>query len=239
MPPRALRAVDGPLGYDGVVFRRLTHLVSAWLFGLPAWALLRLLWRVDVRAGAALSSLRPPLLVVSNHLSLVDSHVFCLAYGLIPRGLFDSRIVPYHTPEASNFMRSAVSRFLHTWLRCVPIRRGAGVQQPGIDTVIELLRRGNVVYMFPEGTRSRDGRLGRATPGVGRVVLESGCSVLPVHLAGLDALLPVGARWPRLGPRLSISVGEVIDPERWAETPRDRKGWQQTAEDLLEAIQAL
>jgi 1-acyl-sn-glycerol-3-phosphate acyltransferase len=204
---------------------------------------LRLLWKVEVVGGHSLSELRPPFLMVSNHQSLIDSHVVCLAFGLWPRGLVDPHIVPFHTPEARNFMASRTARTLHTALRCIPIRRGDGLQQPAMDTIIELLTapRRNVVYMFPEGTRSRDpdGALGRAQPGVGRVVLESGCAVLPVHLHGLDKALPVGTKRPVPGGRIRIAVGDMIPPEQWADLPKDRSGWLAVSEALLDEVKAL
>lgn len=241
--PPGLRPVAGALGYDGALYRRLTHLASCWLFGLPAWALLRMFWTVTVVGKERLAGLQPPFLMVSNHQSLIDSHVVCLAFGLIPRGLVDPHIVPFHTPEARNFMGSRSARALHTALRCIPVRRGDGLHQPAMDTIIELLTapRRNVVYMFPEGTRSRDpgGALGRAQPGVGRVVLEAGCPVLPVHLHGLSAALPIGATRPITGGAIRIAVGPTIPASRWDELPKDRSSWLAVSEALLDEVQAL
>ena len=229
------------MGYDGGLYRGLTHVASCWIFGLPAWSLLRRLWRVEVIGKHRLAELEPPFLMVSNHQSLIDSHVVCLAFGLMPRGLTDSRIVPFHTPEASNFMASRVSRAIHSALRCIPLRRGDGLQQPAMDTIVQLLTapRRNVVYMFPEGTRTRDGLIGRAQPGVGRVVLESGCAVLPIHLDGLSQALPLGTSRPVPGGRIRISVGKTIGPERWANLPRDRGSWPTVSEALLDEVRAL
>ncbi len=239
--PAGLRAIDGPLGYDGGLYRRLTHFASCWIFGLPAWALLRLLWTVEVVGKERLAGLRPPFLMVSNHQSLIDSHVVCLAFGLWPRGLFDPHIVPLHTPEAGNFMASRTARFIHTALRCIPFSRGKGLHQPAMDTVIGLLTapRRNVVYMFPEGTRSRDDAIGRAQPGVGRVVLSARCRVLPIHLSGLSEILPIGARRPRPGGRIRIHIGETVAPERWKDLSNERAHWQQVSQDLLDAVTAL
>jgi len=231
--------VDGWFGYDGFAYRRVTHLVSCWMLGLPGLALLRSFWDVEVRGGEVVQTLEPPVLLVSNHRSMLDAHVVSIAFGLWPRGLFDPRLAPFHTPEASNFMSTPTLFALHTLLRCVPLRRGAGVYQPGLNTVIELLRRENVVYMFPEGTRSRDGSIGRASPGVGRVLLESGCPALPIHISGTGRMLPIGTRWPRLGDPIRISVGRPIPPERWADLPEGHRGWMAAAEGLLEEVRKL
>lgn len=236
---RAVWPVEGPLGYDGFVYRHVTHLVSCWMLGLPAYALLRALSRLEVRGAERLADLEPPLLIVSNHRSIIDSYVVSLGFGLWPRGLYDARVAPFHTPEAANFMHTPALAALHTLLRCVPLRRGAGVHQPGIDVVIELLRRRNVVYMFPEGTRTRDGAVRRATPGVGRVLLEAGCAALPIHVAGTAAVLPIGARLPRPGRRITLTVGWPIPPERWEGLPNGHRGWMQAAKALLDEVEAL
>ena len=231
--------LEGWRGYASSFYRHMTHLLSCWVFGLPAWALLRLFWKVRVTGKERLAELRPPFLIVSNHQSVLDSHIFCLAFGLWPRGLIDSWIAPFHTPDERFYMKGWLSWIIHTMLRCVPLRRGAGIHQPGMENIIELLRRGNVVYMFPEGTRSRDGSLGKARPGVGRVVIQSGCAVLPVFMSGLREVLPVGARRLRTGLPIHVNVGAILPAERFGAYPDDSDGWQEVSEALIEEIRAL
>ena len=230
----------GALGYAGWAYRRLTHIFSAWTFGLPALGLLRLLWRTEVRGRDNVAGVRAPLLVVSNHQSLIDSHVVCLLIGLWPHGLLREWLVPYHTPERANFMASGWARWLHLALRCVPLERGAGVHQAGVEQVIALLQgRRSLAYMFPEGTRTRSGDIGRATPGVGRVLVRAGCGVLPVRIWGLDRVLPVGARWPRRGPRIQIRVGAALPPAPFAGFADTPRGWQGAAERALDEVRSL
>jgi len=236
---RACWPLDGPWGYDGVLYRRATHLFGAYLLGLPLLCLIRLLFPVQLHGREVVRRLRPPVLVVSNHQSLIDSYFVCLLLGLVPRALREPRLLPFHTPEERNFMAGPLARALHLALRCVPLRRGEGLHQPGLEQVIELLRRGNLAYMFPEGTRSRDGEIGRATPGVGRVVVRSGCAVLPVRIWGMQQVLPIGARWPRLRQPVRIRAGEPIPPEVFAALPDTPRGWLEAAERLLAAVRAL
>ncbi len=238
--PPAPWPLDGALGYSGWLYRRLTHLAASWLFGLPALTALRLFARTEVRGREHVARVRPPLLVVSNHQSLIDSHVVCLLIGLWPHGLLHEWIVPYHTPEWANFMTSRPARWLHLALRCVPVHRGAGLHQPGLERVIALLqRRRSVAYMFPEGTRSRSGEVGRATPGVGRVLVRSGCSVLPVRLWGMGEVLPVGARWPRPGRRVRVRVAPVLGPEVFSGFADNPRGWQGAAERALREVEQM
>ena len=232
--------MDRPWGYDSRVYRRATHLVSAYLLGLPSLAAIRLLFSVELRGVEEVARIRPPLLLVSNHQSLIDSYFVCFLIGLVPHGLIKEWIIPFHTPEESNFMAGPVGRAVHLSLRCVPLRRGQGLYQTGLETVIELLRRGrSLVYMFPEGTRSRDGQIGRATPGAGRVAAASGCSVLPVRIWGMDQVLPVGACLPRPGKKLRIRVGRIMLPEAFSGEPDTPRGWLQVSCRILDAIREL
>jgi 1-acyl-sn-glycerol-3-phosphate acyltransferase len=231
--------LDGGWGYDGELYRRATHVFGAWVVGLPMLGLIRLLFPVEVRGREVVERIRPPVLLVSNHQSLIDSYFVCLLLGLYPHGLLQPRLMPFHTPEEHNFMAGPLGRALHVALRCVPVHRGAGLHQAGLEQVIELLRRGNLAYMFPEGTRTRDGRIGRAMPGVGRVVNGSGCSVLPVRIWGMDGVLPVGARLPRPGKPVRIRAGELMSPAAFADLPDTPRGWHDAADRLLEAIRAL
>lgn len=238
-PEPRLWPIEGCWGYDGALYRHATHLFGTCLVGLPLLGLLRLLFPVQVLGREVVARIQPPLLLVSNHQSLIDSYFVCLLLGLVPYGLLRPRLMPFHTPEERNFMKSPAGRALHLALRCVPLRRGEGLHQPGLEWIIELLRRGNLAYMFPEGTRSRDGRIGRATPGVGRVVIRSGCAVLPVRIWGMQHVLPIGARLPRPGRPVRIRAGEILDASCFAGTPDTPRGWLEVADRLVEAIRAI
>jgi len=80
-----------------------------------------------------------------------------------------------------------------------------------LDTALEVLRRGEAFGIYPEGTRSRDGRLYRGRTGVAHLALTAGCPVLPVGLLGTEEIQPVGASRPRLGKvDVTVRVGEPI-----------------------------
>jgi 1-acyl-sn-glycerol-3-phosphate acyltransferase len=78
-----------------------------------------------------------------------------------------------------------------------------------LDTALEVLRRGEAFGIYPEGTRSRDGRLYRGRTGVAHLALTAGCPIVPVGLHGTEQLQPVGARWPRLA-KVTVRFGEPI-----------------------------
>ena len=101
---------------------------------MPLYCGMKLLGPLEVRGQEIVRWLRPPFLLVSNHQSLIDSYYVCLALGLVPHGLLHPRLVPFHTPEERNFMAGSLSWALHHALRCVPLRRGAGIHQPGLES---------------------------------------------------------------------------------------------------------
>lgn len=94
-----------------------------------------------------------------------------------------------------------------------PVRRGEA-DRAAISKATELLKAGEVVGMFPEGTRTRDtgGELGSAHSGVAFVALRAGVPIVPVGIAGTDRIRPEGWRMLRF-PRVTIAYGEPVRPE--------------------------
>jgi 1-acyl-sn-glycerol-3-phosphate acyltransferase len=78
-----------------------------------------------------------------------------------------------------------------------------------LDIALDVLGRGEAFGIYPEGTRSRDGRLYRGRTGVAHLALTSGAPVVPVGLAGTEQLQPVGSRLPRLA-KVSVKFGEPL-----------------------------
>ena len=130
-----------------------------------------------------------PLLICANHLTLIDS--FLIAWALTPswRYILDFSSLPWNTPERENFAanwRSAVFVYV---AKCIPIRRGGTREETAnvISRVQHLLSRGETALLFPEGGRSRTGRveLESAAWGVGRIVASlPDCRVLCVYMRG-------------------------------------------------------
>jgi len=152
-------------------------------------------WRIEGRAElrrryAELRRSRSgPLLLCANHLTMLDSFVIGWALGSPAFYLRDFGALPWNTPERQNFASTWWKRGLAYLLKCVPLERGADRVQVArvLDKVVHLLRRGQTVLIFPEGGRSRSGRveLESAAYGVGRIVRAlPGCQVLCVYLRG-------------------------------------------------------
>lgn len=147
-----------------------------------------------------------PVILASNHLSFIDSF-------LIPA--FAPRPV-YFLAKSSYFEGSGVagwfSRNFFTAIGATPVERGAGqAALEALDQQRRILASRRAIALYPEGTRSLDGRLYKGRTGVAFLALETGAPVVPVGLIGTNEAMPVGAKWPRLRPRVTVRYGEPID----------------------------
>ena len=130
-----------------------------------------------------------PLLICANHLTLVDSFLVAWALGSTGFYLRHYAALPWNLPESTNFATSLWSRAGVYLMKSVPIRRGAARAEIAatLDRFVWLMRQGEVGLIFPEGGRSRSGRVEpeSAAYGVGRVVKAlPECRVLCVYLRG-------------------------------------------------------
>ena len=156
-----------------------------------------------------------PLLICANHLTLIDS--FLIAWALAPtwRYVVHYDSLPWNTPEETNFARTQLARLLVFLAKCIPIRRGGSRQDVAevLDRVGYLLSRGETALLFPEGGRSRTGRIcdEKAAWGVGRIVgAIEGCQVMCVYLRGEHQ--STWSRYPARGDTLRVSLS-LIEPK--------------------------
>jgi 1-acyl-sn-glycerol-3-phosphate acyltransferase len=114
-----------------------------------------------------------------------------------------------------------------------PVRRGEA-DRHAMGEAIRRLQEGRVVAMFPEGTRSRDGRLGRGKPGIGMIVAHSGAKVVPVYVRGTQ-------EWYRF-PRITIRFGPAVDfAPAIRQIGEEKRGvvYERMAQRIMEAIEKL
>jgi 1-acyl-sn-glycerol-3-phosphate acyltransferase len=120
-------------------------------------------------------------------------------------------------------LRGRLVRWFFTAVGSVPVPRGEHrAAQAALDTAREVLAGGNVFGIYPEGTRSLDGKLYRGRTGVGWLALSSGAPVVPVALDGTDRLQPVGKRMPRPH-RVTVRFGRPLTFAGDAASARDRR----------------
>ena len=130
-----------------------------------------------------------PLLIAANHLTMADSALIAWGLGSTLQHVVEYRGLPWNVPEQARVESSWVWRMLAYLMKCVPVPRGGDrkVVADVLKGLRHLMQRGEVVLMFPEGGRSRSGRVDTesVTYGVGRLIKELGsCRVLCVYLRG-------------------------------------------------------
>ena len=150
-----------------------------------------------------------PLLVCANHLTLIDSFLIAWALANPFYYLVDFDAMPWNTPEETNFASTRRNRILAYLAKCIPIRRGGNREDVArvLGRVGHLLGRGEIALLFPEGGRSRSGRVeaGSAAWGVGRIVAGTpGCRVLCVYLRGEQQ--ESWSDYPKPGDTLQVSI---------------------------------
>ena len=130
-----------------------------------------------------------PVVICSNHLTMIDSVVLIWAFASMPFYFGNFKSFPWNVPALENFGRSLLLRTITYLGKCIPIQREGTAEHitQVLNKLMFLLRRGDACMIFPEGTRSRTGRVDpeAVTYGVGRVVIGvPNCDVLCVYLRG-------------------------------------------------------
>jgi 1-acyl-sn-glycerol-3-phosphate acyltransferase len=161
---------------------------------------------------------RGPALLIANHESYFDPVLV---------GMASSRQICY-LARKTLFNNKVFGAFLRT-VRTFPVDQ-EGVAKEGLKTVLELLKAGEVVLIFPEGERTWDGEMQPLKPGVQLLVKRTQAPVIPVGVAGAFQALPRQRKLPRLSPlflpatgaAVAVSVGEPRPAARYADLPRDQ-----------------
>jgi 1-acyl-sn-glycerol-3-phosphate acyltransferase len=167
------------------------------------------------------------VIVAANHISFFDSVALLQA---IPRRAFFI--------GKAEYLDSWTTRRLFPAMGLIPIEREqARKAMAALEVAAQVLHRGDVLSIYPEGTRSRDGLLHRGHTGVAQLALMSGAPVVPVGLVGTDRIQPIGARVPRPFRRAVVRFGEPLDPASYGGSSRRRR--QMLTDDLMEGIRRL
>ncbi|MDZ4045049.1 MAG: lysophospholipid acyltransferase family protein [Rhodoglobus sp.] len=156
------------------------------------------------------------VILASNHLSVIDSIILPL--------VIDRRI--YFLAKSDYF----VGKDLKGWLikhfllgtGMLPIDRSGGkASEASLNTGLGVLAKGDVLGIYPEGTRSPDAKLYRGRTGVARMILEAHVPVVPVAMIDTEKVMPIGSKLPRVR-RIGIVFGEPLDFSRFEGMEGDR-----------------
>jgi len=223
---------------EGPIFTIMSYLVTLIVVVIPFGFFMRFLNRVKIIGKEHLDRARLPFLFISNHVTMLDD-MFIGPLIFVPRGFFNFNFMPYHTPEQKNFYLGPIVSWVMEHLKCIPLTRGEGINQPGITSIIEKLKGGSSVQIYPEGTRTRSGKLGRGKPGVGKIVYETHCQVVPCYHSGLEKVLPIGSKIPRPFKEVTIIIGEPIKFDRFFHQQNNIETWREIAEAMVDSIRQL
>lgn len=146
-----------------------------------------------------------PVILAANHLSFLDS--LLLMYSL-PR--------PVTFLGKAEYLTGPVTRRLFPAAGMIPVDRSGRGLAESLDQANARLTGDEIIGIFPEGTRSRDGLLHRGHPGVAHLALRSGAPIVPVGIVGTDVAQPPGARFPRRRAAVTIRFGAPIGPGPYA-----------------------
>ena len=190
------------------------------------------IWRPQV-VGAHNVPMSGGVILASNHLSFADSVVIPLT---APRQVAFLAKAEYFTGTG---IKGWVSREWFTGVGSIPVNRDdARAAQESLDLALTHIQGGGAFGIYPEGTRSRDGRLYRGRTGVAWLALQSGCPVVPVALTGTDQIQPVGARLPRRA-KVRVEFGRPIEVAgRFDGVPQGRARRELT-DEVMAAILAM
>jgi 1-acyl-sn-glycerol-3-phosphate acyltransferase len=194
--------------------------------------LLRVLFRPDVRGGKNVPA-SGPVILACNHLSFSDSIFTPL---MVDRRVTFVAKAEYFTGKG---IKGRLMRQFFLSTGTIPVDRSGGkAAQAALDTLLRVLREGGVAGIYPEGTRSPDGRLYRGKTGVARLALESGAKVVPVALLNTDEIQPTGTLIPKIK-RVRIRFGHPLDFSRYAASRGDRFVERAITDEIMYELMAL
>ena len=170
-----------------------------------------------------------PAIVVANHLSFFDSVLLLFA---LPR--------PVSVLGKAEYTERRITNWLFCGAGMIPIRR----ERPGdvshaFAQVGDVLGRGEVVGLFPEGTRSRDGLLHRGHSGAAHLAITTGAPLVPLGIIGTDRILPPGARLVRPFRHATLRVGQPIVAADAGYTTSTNRARREITERFMKEIRQL
>ena len=172
-------------------------------------------------------------ILASNHLSFVDSIFLPL---MIDRPVSFLAKSDYFTGKG---IKGWATRIFMKASGQLPIDRSGGkASEASLNTGLQVLGRGDLLGIYPEGTRSPDGRLYRGRTGIARMALEAHVPVVPVVMVDTDTMMPIGTKIPRVV-RIGIVIGEPLDFSRFEGMEGDRYILRSVTDEIMVALQRL
>ncbi|MGH1551085.1 lysophospholipid acyltransferase family protein [Leifsonia poae] len=173
------------------------------------------------------------VILASNHLSFIDSIFLPLEVDRHVSFLAKS---DYFTRRGLKGW--ATKAFMNATGQLPIDRSGGKASEASLNTGLKVLARGEILGIYPEGTRSPDGKLYRGRTGVARMILEAGVPVVPVAMVDTAKIMPIGTRLPKIG-RIGIIVGKPLDFSRFDGMEGDRFILRSVTDEIMYELQRL
>ncbi|MCK6080432.1 1-acyl-sn-glycerol-3-phosphate acyltransferase [Microbacterium sp. EYE_5] len=171
--------------------------------------------------------------LASNHLSVSDSIFLPL---MIDRPMSFLAKSDYFTGRG---IKGWATRVFMKGTGQIPIdRTGGKASEASLNTGLQVLGRGDLLGIYPEGTRSPDGKLYRGRTGLARMALTARVPVIPVVMIGTDDIMPIGRSIPRVG-RVGMVIGEPLDFTRFHGMESDRFVLRSVTDEIMVALQRM
>lgn len=174
-----------------------------------------------------------PAVLASNHLSFSDSIFMPL---MVPRPVVFLAKSDYFTGRG---IKGRLTAAFFKLTNQLPMdRSGGAASASSLDTGVQVLKDGGLLGIYPEGTRSPDGRLYRGKVGVAKLVLTANVPVIPVAMIGTDKVQPIGRRIPTIR-RLGVIFGEPMDFSRYQGMAEDRFVQRSVTDEIMYELMRL
>jgi 1-acyl-sn-glycerol-3-phosphate acyltransferase len=172
-------------------------------------------------------------ILASNHLSVIDSVILPLVLGRRISFLAKS---DYFTGKG---LKGWITRAFFNATGQISIDRSGGkASEASLNTGLAVLAKGDLLGIYPEGTRSPDAKMYRGRTGVARMVLEAGVPIIPVAMIDTEKVMPIGTRVPKLK-RIGIIIGKPIDFSRFEGLESDRFILRSVTDEIMYELQRL
>ena len=202
--------------------------MAYWVLKAVLTPLLRFFYRVRVEGAENLPG-EGPVILASNHLSFSDS-IF-LPLVMRRRVTFVAKAEYFEDPKTAWFFR-AVGQ--------IPVKRGGGsASARALESAREVLENGKVFGIYPEGTRSPDGRLYKGHTGVARLALQTGAPVVAVAMVGTCEAQPIGQAVPRFFMPITIRFSRPLTFERFADRADEPRALRQITDEIMYELREL
>jgi len=199
--------------------------MAYWVLKIILTPVFRVFFRVRTE-GTHLVPRKGPVILASNHQSFIDS--LFLPLVVRRRVTFVAKAEYFESWKTAWFFRS---------VGMIPLKRGGGpASARALAAAKEVLDGGGVLGIYPEGTRSLDGRLYKGHTGVARLSMQCNAPVVPVAQFGTAEVQPIGAMWPKFFRRIKVRMGP---PLRWQAASEDSGALRQFTDEIMAAIAVL